>query len=76
MGIINSFMTSIHFDQDVAISENVALKACLDSPDGLISKISQAKRKCFGGDSEFDWNDFADLNEVSKPRLYPFSCKV
>ena len=43
----------------MSISENVALKACLESPDDLIGKISNAKRKCFGGDSEFDWNDFA-----------------
>ena len=52
------------FNQDVAISENIALKACLESPNDLIGKISNAKRKCFGGDSEFDWNDFADLNGV------------
>ena len=45
------------------ISENVALKACLESPNDLIDKISDAKRKCFG-DSEFDWKDFAKLNGV------------
>jgi len=48
--------------KDVAISENIALKACLESPNDLIDKISYAKRECFNGDSEFDWNDFADLN--------------
>ena len=52
------------FNQDVAISENIALKACLESPNDLIDKISYAKRECFGGDSEFDWNDFADYNGV------------
>ena len=53
-----------NFNQDVAISENIALKACLESPNDLIDKISYAKRECFGGDSEFDWNDFADYNGV------------
>ena len=55
-------------DQDVAIQENLALKACLNSTGSskLIEKINAAKRECFGGDSEFDWNDFADLNAVCK----------
>ena len=55
-------------DQDVAIRENLALKACLNSTGSskLIEKINAAKRECFGGDSEFDWNDFADLNAVCK----------
>ena len=55
-----------HFDQDVAIPENTALKACLNSTgsSALIKNINKAKMNCFGGDSEFDWNDFADLNAV------------
>ena len=47
----------------MSISENIALKACLESPNDLIRKISNAKRKCFGN-SEFDWNDFAEFNDV------------
>ena len=46
------------------ISENVALKACLESPNDLIDKISNANRKCFSDDGEFDWKDFAKLNGV------------
>ena len=61
----------------MSISEDLALETCLNSTgsSALIKKINEAKRECFGGDSEFDWNDFADLNEVTEPRLYPFSFK-
>ena len=53
-----------NFYQDVPISENIALKACLESPNDLIDKISNANRKCFSDDGEFDWKDFAKLNGV------------
>ena len=49
----------------MAISEDLALETCLNSTgsSNLIKKINEAKRECFG-DSEFDWNDFADYNTV------------
>ena len=50
----------------MAISEDLALETCLNSTgsSALIKKINEAKRECFGGDSEFDWNDFAEYNAV------------
>jgi len=64
--------------QDVAIPENIALKACLNSTGSskLIEKINAAKRECFGGDSEFDWNDFADLNAGPDPDNNGMSTKM
>jgi len=62
--------------KDVTISENIALKTCLDYPDKLIRKINQAKMHCFGGDSEFNWNDFADYNEGPDPDSNGMSTKM
>merc|ERR1711997_539912 len=62
--------------KDVTISENIALKTCLDYPEKLIRKINQAKMHCFGGDSEFNWNDFADYNEGPDPDSNGMSTKM
>lgn len=64
--------------KDVAIPENTALKACLNSTgsSALIKKINKAKMNCFGGDSEFDWNDFADLNAGPDPDNNGMSTKM
>jgi len=57
-----------YFDGEVKvvdISQKTALEACLASPAAILGKVNTATSKCFGGDSTFDWDDFADLNKGS-----------
>jgi len=55
-----------YFDEDVKIvdvSQDVAIKACLDPSATLLNKISRATKECLGDDDKFDWADFSQLNE-------------
>merc|ERR1711892_792431 len=55
-----------YFDEDVKIvdvSQDVAIKACLDPSATLLNKISRATKECLGDDDKFDWADFSKLNE-------------
>merc|ERR1711892_645007 len=55
-----------YFDGDVKIvdvSQDVAIKACLDPSATLLNKISRATKECLGDDDKFDWADFSQLNE-------------
>ena len=46
------------------IPQEAAIRACLTSPDDLLSKIAKATNECLGQDDTFDWNDFSELNTV------------
>ena len=43
------------------ISQESAIKACLQNGDGLASKVSTAYDKCFGTDYDFD--EFAEKDD-------------
>ena len=48
----------------VDIPQRAAIRACMTSPDDLMSKIDKATTECLGQDDTFDWDDFSELNTV------------
>jgi len=55
-----------YFNEDVKIvdvSQDSAIKACVNPSTPLVTKISRATKACLGGDATFDWEDFSKLNE-------------
>merc|ERR1711970_1011356 len=55
-----------YFNEDVKIvdvSQDSAIKACVNPSTPLVTKISRATKACLGGDDTFDWEDFSKLNE-------------
>merc|ERR1712168_1394287 len=51
-----------YFNEDVKIvdvSQDSAIKACVNPSTPLVTKISRATKACLGGDDTFDWEDFS-----------------
>ena len=60
----NKYINKFCF-QAVEVDQGTAIEACLSQPGPLIVTINTATRTCLGGDNDFDWNDFAQMNQVS-----------
>ena len=52
------------------VSQDVAIKACLDPSANLLNKISRSTKTCLGDDDMFDWEDFSQLNEEQLETIF------